>query len=71
MIILPYIVHISGSISSPYVTFGIIVLCMLVFLLQATNEQEIDRLAYDYCKGISAERSVDRELDILRQGNCQ
>jgi hypothetical protein len=41
------------------------------FLKQSTNEYEIGDLTYDYCKEISSERSFDRELDILHQGDCQ
>ncbi len=70
MIIMPYSTHLRFN-QFPYITFGIIILCMLIYLLQVTNESEIDGLAYNYCKEINIEHSFERELDILRQENCQ
>jgi len=69
MIILPYNTHLRFT-QFPWVTFLIIVLCLVIFLLQMTNEHKIERLVYEYCKDIRSVQSNNKRLDILRQGNC-
>jgi hypothetical protein len=63
--ILPFSVEISG-VKQPYVTYAIIILCLLIHAIQAHNRGEIDQVLTIYCSSIYAPSLDEYALDALR-----
>ena len=51
--------------SKPYVTYAIVLICILIYALQANNHNEINKSASAYCSGINQFSSSYNELDFL------
>ena len=49
----------------PYATYAIVLLCILIYALQANNHNEINKSASAYCSGINQFTSNYNELDFL------
>lgn len=58
--------------SKPYVTYAVVLICILIYALQANNHKEIVRSAQSYCIGINQFNPDYNELDFLSHdpANC-
>jgi len=49
-----------------YVTYAVVILCVLIFLMQARNKQQVAESANVYCSSIQQTGTAPESLDILR-----
>lgn len=49
----------------PYISYAIIILCVIVFYFQATNYGDIEDASVEYCKSIQTQRTVLNRHDLL------
>jgi len=72
MLILPHSIEL-GFEKQPYVTYIIIILCVVIHYFQDLNREEITTVSTDYCESIYDPSLNDDTLDLLRLSpeDCQ
>lgn len=65
MIIIPYSAEL-GLARKPFVTYVVIILCLLIYYMQANNRAEIQQAVYPFCNSIYDETLNNDDIDLLR-----
>jgi membrane associated rhomboid family serine protease len=65
MIIIPYSAEL-GLARKPYVTYAVIILCLLIYYMQTSNRAEIQQAVFPYCNSIYDESLDQDDVDLLR-----
>lgn len=71
MLFLPYSTELKLN-KIPYVTYAIILLCIIVFFLQSENRTTIDVAASNYCQYLSSNKVSKADAGVLKNKyNCR